>query len=69
MSLYRAGLGSLLLPDKQVDRIDAMRKDTLDRVENAAGKVSTAVVVSGAVSALSTIVLVHQAYKMRRGRC
>lgn len=66
MSLYRAGLGSLLLPDKQVDRIDAMRRDTLDRVDATASKVSTAVVVGGALSALSTLVLVRSAYKMRK---
>jgi hypothetical protein len=65
---YKAGLGSLLLPDKQVDRIDSMRKDTLDRIETTARGVSHAVLAGSVITALSTAVLIKNAYNMRRGR-
>lgn len=68
MSLYSSGVGSLLLPDKQLAKIDEMRKDTLDRVHATASKVSTAVIVGGLISALSTAVLVKSALDMKRGR-
>jgi hypothetical protein len=68
LSLYRAGLGSLLLPDKQVDRIDAMRVDSLNRLDETAKGVKHAVVAGAIISALSTVVLVRNAYKMQRAR-
>lgn len=68
MSYYSAGVGSLLLPEEQEKRIDAMRKDTLDRVDAAAGKVSGAVLFTGAVTAISTGALLVSAWKLRRTR-
>lgn len=74
MSLFRRGLaslpsstGSIFLPEKQEQRIDAMRRDTLERLDATANKVSTSVVAGAIVTALSTAVLVRNAYKMRRG--
>lgn len=68
MSFYTSGVGSLLLPDKQLTKIDEMRKDTLDRVHATASKVSTAVVAGALISAVSTAVLVKSALDMKRGR-
>jgi hypothetical protein len=71
MSLHRLGLasmGSLLLPEAQEKRLDTMRRDTLDRIDATAKKVSGAMLVTGGITALSTALLVTQAYKMRRGR-
>jgi hypothetical protein len=71
VSLYQAGrasLGSLLLPEAQVQRLEQMRKDSLDRLDNTARTVSHAVLAGAAVSAISTAILVRNAYKMRGGR-
>jgi hypothetical protein len=71
MNYHRAGLaqlGSILLPESQERRLDAMRRDSLERVDAAAGKVSTAVVVSAVVTGLSTAALLHSAWKLRRAR-
>ena len=71
MSYRRAGLasmGSILLPEDQEKRIDSMRKETLDRIDSTARGLSHAVLASGALTVLSTAVLVTNAYKMRGGR-
>ena len=68
MNYYTAGLGSILLPEDQEKRIDAMRKDTLDRVDAAAGKISSAVLVTGAITVLSTGALLKSAWQLRRAR-
>lgn len=71
MSLYRDGLasmGSLLLPEAQEKRIDGMRRDTLERLDASAKKVSSAVLVSGGITALSTGILIYNAQKLSRGR-
>lgn len=70
MNYYRTGaasVGSILLPESQEKRLDAMRKDTLDRIDKAAGRVSGAVVLTGAITAASTLALIHEALKHRRG--
>lgn len=71
MSYRRAGLasmGSLLLPEDQEKRIDAMRKDTLDRLDTTARRTSTAVLVGAGVTAFSTAMLIKSAYNLSRGR-
>lgn len=68
MSYFKAGVGSLLLPDDQVKQIDAMRVDSLNRLDDTAKGVKRAVVASALLSAASTAVLVHNAWKMKRAR-
>lgn len=71
MSYRRAGLasmGSLLLPEAQEKRLDAMRKDTLDRIDSASRRVTLGVLAGAGITAISTLVLVRNAYNMSRGR-
>ena len=71
MSYRRAGIasmGSILLPEDQEKRLDAMRKETLDRIDATARTVSHSVLAGAALTAVSTAVLVVNAYKMRSGR-
>ena len=71
MSYRRAGLasmGSLLVPEDQAKRLDGMRRETLERIDSTARGLSHAVIAGGLLSALSTAVLVRNAYKMRGGR-
>lgn len=66
MSYYTAGLGAMMF-DKQLARVDEMRKDTLERVDKTAKGVGVAVLAGAVISAISTAVLVRSAYKMRKG--
>jgi len=69
VSLYQSGVGSLLHPFReQLQKVDEMRKDTLNRVDATSRKVSTAVIASAVISAVSTAVLVKSAHDMKRGR-
>jgi hypothetical protein len=61
-------MGSLLLPEAQEKRLDAMRKDTLDRIDSAARGLSTASLVGAGVTAVSTFILIRNAYNISRGR-
>jgi hypothetical protein len=63
-----ASLGSILLPEAQEKRLDGMRRETLDRIDDAARGVSHAVLAGAAVSAISTAILIRNAYNMSRGR-
>lgn len=71
MSYRQAGLaslGSILLPESQEKRLEAMRRDTLERIDGAAKGVSHAVLAGAALSAISTAVLIRSAYNVSRGR-
>ena len=71
MSYRRAGLasmGSILLPESQEKRLEAMRKDTLDRLDSSARGVSHAMLIGAGVTAFSTAMLIKSAYNLSRGR-
>ena len=71
MSLHRAGLasmGSLLLPEDQEKRLDAMRKETLDRIDSTAKGLGRATLASAGITLVSTAILVRSALNMSRGR-
>jgi hypothetical protein len=63
-----ASLGSLLLPEDQEKRIDAMRKDTLDRIDRTAATIKGGLTASSVVTAVATGMLLLQARNLSRSR-